>query len=208
MDGTVFPPCILAWGQTMVWVIVNSSKKTSASTPQGSYDCYIQCSWLHNRPPSTHASAGHSWTLTDKSSLVSYVVMPPFSWVLVHTGFCLCPPRVFLQSCGNSVSNPTGLKSQIPWGFSVPLSNPQVGESVVGPRTFATVGELLWYHCSQFMDHLLHGSIMGLMATSSKRIYATWWGPQVCCGQSLCPAAGYCWLVPLQKTLKHSKAHK
>ena len=34
------------------------------------------------------------------------------------------------------------LKSN-PLGFSVLLSNPQVGESVVGPRTFATVGELL-----------------------------------------------------------------
>ena len=44
--------------------------------------------------------------------------------------------------------NPTGLQSQIPWGFSVPLPDPQVGESVVGSRTFATVQELLWYNCS------------------------------------------------------------
>ena len=36
-------------------------------------------------------------------------------------------------------SNPTSLQSQIPWGFSVSLPDPQVGKSVVGPRTFLTV---------------------------------------------------------------------
>ena len=30
-------------------------------------------------------------------------------------------------------------KSLFPWGFSVLLPDPQVGKSVVGPRTFATV---------------------------------------------------------------------
>ncbi|CAM9299412.1 unnamed protein product [Rangifer tarandus platyrhynchus] len=47
-----------------------------------------------SRPPSTHASAGDSWTLTGKSGSVSCGVTAPFSWVLVHTRFCLCPPRV------------------------------------------------------------------------------------------------------------------
>ena len=36
--------------------------------------------------------------------------------------------------------------------FSVPLPDPQVGESVVGPGMFATVGELLWYNCSAEVD--------------------------------------------------------
>ena len=39
-------------------------------------------------------------------------------------------------------------KSLFPWGFSVLSPDPQVGKSVVGPRTFATVQELLWYNCS------------------------------------------------------------
>ena len=30
-----------------------------------------------------------------------------------------------------------------------PLPDPQVGKSVLGPRTFATVWELLWFNCSQ-----------------------------------------------------------
>ena len=42
----------------------------------------------------THTSARDSWTLTGKSGSVSCGVTAPFSWVLVRTRFCLCPPRV------------------------------------------------------------------------------------------------------------------
>ena len=42
----------------------------------------------------THASARDSWTLMGKSESVSCGVTVPFSWVLVHIRFCLCPPRV------------------------------------------------------------------------------------------------------------------
>ena len=46
------------------------------------------------------------------------------------------PSKVlFPQSCGSSVIKSTGLRSQIPWEFSVPLLDPQVGKSVVGPRS-------------------------------------------------------------------------
>ena len=37
---------------------------------------------------------GDSWTLIGKSGLVSCGVTAPFSWILVHTRLCLCPPRV------------------------------------------------------------------------------------------------------------------
>ena len=57
--------------------------------------CYTQCSQLCSRPPPTHASAGDSWTLMGKSGSVSCGVTAPFSWVLVHTRFCLCPPRIY-----------------------------------------------------------------------------------------------------------------
>ena len=46
------------------------------------------------RPPPTQASAGDSWILTGKSGSVSCGVTAPFSWVLVHTRFCLCPSSV------------------------------------------------------------------------------------------------------------------
>ena len=39
-------------------------------------------------------------------------------------------------------------KSLFLWGLSILLLTPQVGISIVDPRTFATVQELLWYNCS------------------------------------------------------------
>ena len=42
---------------------------------------------------------------------------------------------LFPQSCGSSVIKSTGLQSQISWEFSVPLLDPQIGKSVVVPRT-------------------------------------------------------------------------
>ena len=56
--------------------------------------CYTQCPQPCSRPPLTHASTRDSWTLKGKSGSVSCGVTAPFSRVLVHTGFCLCPPRV------------------------------------------------------------------------------------------------------------------
>ena len=56
---------------------------------------YTQCPQPCIRPPPMHASAGDFWTLTGKSGLVSFGITAPFSWVLVHTRFCLCPPRVY-----------------------------------------------------------------------------------------------------------------
>ena len=51
-----------------------------------------------SRPPPTHASARDSWTLMGKSGSVSCWITAPFSWVLVHTRFCLWPIRVCFPS--------------------------------------------------------------------------------------------------------------
>ena len=72
-------------------------------------------------------------------------------------------------------------------GLSVPLPIPQVGKSVVGPRIFATVRELLWYNCFQVVGCLLSYCMVGLMVTSSKRTYATCHASQDFCSQSPCP---------------------
>ena len=61
--------------------------------------CYTRCSQPCSRPPLTHASARDSWTLTGKSGSVSCGVTAPFFWVLVHTRFCLYPPRGLKLSC-------------------------------------------------------------------------------------------------------------
>ena len=60
--------------------------------------CHTQCPQPCSRPLLTHASTGDSWTLTGKSGSVSCGVTAPFSWVLVHTSFCLCPPGVCFLS--------------------------------------------------------------------------------------------------------------
>ena len=52
------------------------------------------------------------------------------------------------QSCGNSGIKPHWPLKSIPWGFSVPLPDPQVGTSVVCHGMFVTERELLWYNCS------------------------------------------------------------
>ena len=60
--------------------------------------CCTQCPWPCSRPLPTHTSARDSWTLTGKSGSVSCGITAPFSWVLVCTRFCLCPPRVCFPS--------------------------------------------------------------------------------------------------------------
>ena len=56
--------------------------------------CHTQCPQTCSRPTPIHTSAGDSWTLTGKSGSVSCRVTAPFSWLLVPTRFCLCPPSV------------------------------------------------------------------------------------------------------------------
>ena len=82
MSRLVFPPCYLTWSQTMVEVMetMATSFKRSRAHPQ-------RC----RRPLLTHASSRDAWTLIGKSGSVSCGVTAPFSWVLVHTRFCLCP---------------------------------------------------------------------------------------------------------------------
>ena len=60
--------------------------------------CYIQYPWPWSRPLLTMPLARDSWTFTGKNGSVSCGVTAPFSWILVCTKFCLCPPRVCFPS--------------------------------------------------------------------------------------------------------------
>ena len=93
MGRAVFPPCYEGNGHLL--------QKIPCMY------CYTHCPQPCSRPPPTHASSGDSWTLLGKSGSVSCGVTASFSWVLVHTRFCFCPPRVyfpvlckFWQLCG------------------------------------------------------------------------------------------------------------
>ena len=68
---------------------------------------------------------------TLRSSEAGLAQSPWRLWVLVHTNFCLCPPRVFPQCCGSSV-----VKSHRP-----SKSNPLV---VLSTFARSPVGESLW----------------------------------------------------------------
>ena len=65
--------------------------------------------WPYSRLLQTHASARDSWTLTGKFGSVSCRVTVPFSWVLVHTTFCLYPSRVCFPSPVSSDGSVVGL---------------------------------------------------------------------------------------------------
>ena len=56
--------------------------------------CTVYSALTPQQALSTHASAGHSWTLMGKSGSVSYGDTAPFSWIPVCIRFCLGPPRV------------------------------------------------------------------------------------------------------------------
>ena len=87
---SVFPPCYLTWGQTMVEVM-----KMMAASFKGSHTRTAMLSAPD--PAADHRQPmplRDSWTLMRKSGSVSCGVTAPFSWVLVHTRFCFYPPSV------------------------------------------------------------------------------------------------------------------
>ena len=68
-------------------------------------------------------------------SLVGSLLFSPGSWCAQD--FVPSKSLCFPQSCGSSGIKSTVFQSRIPWG--VPLPDPLVGKSDVGPRTFTTV---------------------------------------------------------------------
>ena len=79
---------------------------------------------------------------------------------------------------------------------------------------------VLWRHCSFLLDAhkilfvpskslfcqscvISGGSIVGLMATSSKMAYAI---PRSASLRDPTPVTGHCWPIPLQETLRHNSA--
>ena len=120
----------------------------------------------------THASTGDSRALTGKSGSVSCGVTASFSWVLVCTEFCLCPPRVCFSGGSQSFC----------W-------LPRLGYLLWALELLQQCKNFFGIIVPQFMDGLLGGSMVELMVTSSKRTYAIGPKPQVCCSWSPCPCS-------------------
>ena len=122
-------------------IMETSSKRSCAHTPALSARGPVAG---HLQPTPPLETPGHS-RASLVQSLVGSLLLSPGSWCA--PGF-VCALKESVSSVLCRLCNQSPLQSQITWEFSVPLPHPQVGESVVGPRTFLTVQEFLWYNCS------------------------------------------------------------
>ena len=100
-------------------------------------------------PLLTHISIRGPQTPAGRFGSVSCGVTAPFLWceqgfICALQDWSLCFP----QSYGSPIIKSCWPSGQIPWGFLVPLWDPQVGSSSVGFRTLIILGELLWYYCT------------------------------------------------------------
>ena len=91
MGRAMFPPSSLTWSQTMVEVMEIMAHPSTGPVH----------TLPHSVPPTllTHASTRDFWTLTGILESVSFGVTAPFSWVLVHTRFCLFSSRISPVLC-------------------------------------------------------------------------------------------------------------
>ena len=94
---------------------------------------------------------------------VGSLLLSPGSWC-AKSFFCTLHESASLVLCKFCNQIPLASKVKFPGGFSVPLPDPQVGKSVVGPRSFLTVRKFLWYNCSSVCGssaQWLYGGVNG-----------------------------------------------
>ena len=122
----------------MVGVMATTFKRTYASGSQWGllYSAFLTPRQatadprLHQRLLDTHGHVQHSLSWGP-----CFFLLGPG----VHKALCVPSKGLLPQSSGSSVIKSHWPQIQIPWGFSVPLLDLQVGKSVMGPRTFPTV---------------------------------------------------------------------
>ena len=168
MCGTVFPPCCLASGQTVVGVMkvmAISFKRTCAHTVVFSAP---DPAAGHCQPMPPSETPGHSQASLAQS-LVWTRFLSPGSWCT----------RGFVCALQESVSPVLwkfcnqGLQSQIPWGFSSLCWKPRLGNLLWALELLQQCENFFGIIVLQFVGHLLGGSNVWLMSTSSKGIDAT-----------------------------------
>ena len=143
MEGVVFPPCYLTWGQTIVVVMTIMATSFKRSHAHTAILSAPNPATGHCQPTPLPETPGHSWASLGQSLMGSLLLFPG-SW------------------CTQ--------------GFVCALQ-----------ETVSPVLCKFWWHCD------------GLMATSSKGAYAK---PRSAAPRAPVPAAGHCWHVPPQQTLK------
>ena len=143
-----------------------------------SQDYCSQCPWPHGRSLSTHASARDFQMHTGKSGSISCGVTAPFSLVLVHTRFCLCPPGVSVSSVLWKFCNQILLsfKARFPGDTQYICLIPRLW-SLLGLEHSQQCENFFGIIVLQFVSRLAGSSIGQLIAAFSKRTYATLWLP-------------------------------
>ena len=160
--------------------------------------CCTQCPGPCRRPPSTHASTIDSWTLAGKSGSVSCGVTAPFSWVLVCTGFCLCPPRAspVCTHSGSSMVRLLGTSSKKPYAThrsGVPRA-PSLRQATTDlhlhrrhwntqTRVWLSVCGVSW--CTQASLWALWASLVGLILNAISPLLPSCWGSSFALGHSV-----------------------
>ena len=189
MGRAAFSPCSFVWGQTMVGVkavMATSVKRTYASMPwlpgpwhsvpmtprQATVD-----PWLCWRPLDTHRQVwlsllwGHCSFLLGPGAHKALFV--PFSSLLP-------------QSCGK-FCNQISLTFKFPGASQFLCWILRLGNLLWALELLQQCKNFFGIIVLQFVGRLLSGSVVGLMVTSSKRIYATRSSSQVCYSQSSYP---------------------
>ena len=165
MDEVMLPPGSLAWGQTKV--------ESWQPLPKGLWQLVSLTLWQTTVNLHLHTH-GQVW-LSLLWGHCSFLLGPGAQGFISS----LCFPSPAEAVC----ANPTGLQGQIRCGLSVPLLEPLVGKAELLQQCKNFFGIIVL----RSVGHLLSGFTFGLMATSSKRIYAVHCASQVCCSQSPCP---------------------
>ena len=154
----------------------------------------------------THASTGDPHTIKGRSGLVSCGFTVPFPGSWYAQGFVVPSKSLFSQFCTSSVIKSCWPSKSDSLRILSLFAGSHVGKSFVKPRTFSTVWELLWYNFSPVCGlptRRLCGGANGSLIQEDLCLTPCLPGllqpePLFC--------AGHCWPMPLQETLKHSKA--
>ena len=137
----------------------------------------MHCCTQHPRPCSrpllTHVSTGNCWTLMGMSGSVSCGVIAPFSWVLVCTSFCLCPPRVcFPQPSVNSGSPMVGLRlTSSKRAYAIPRSTAPCSSPCCSRAPAPAAVRADPYLCRRHSNTVLAQSFWGLWVLVHTRFF-------------------------------------
>ena len=140
-------------GQARSWCLNGDLRESSLQSifPGPSATSVLVLTVSYSQPPSPQETLQDPPVSLAQSSMESLLCPgPQCTWnpVCALQEWSLCFP----QSCGAPALKPTGLQSQMLWGFLFPMPDPQAGDPVLGLRTLTPVGEPLQYNYFLFVS--------------------------------------------------------